>query len=91
MALGILYDKDMQKAAFFDTVTGTAFGEVFEGHDAREQAVHFAVCWIGARDADARQFSTKELSELRAVWAMDWLDEDGDLIPEGHEQVEMTP
>ena len=89
MALGILYDDRRETAAYYDTVTGAAFGKVFDGIDAREQAIHFAI-WLERQDGfsdDPRAIPYDELERARGLWREEYVTEDGMLSDTGHEEL----
>jgi hypothetical protein len=95
MALGIIFDEEREVAAYYDTVTGAAFGLVFTGYDGREQAEHFAL-WLSrnedySRRGDPRQFPYNALELLRSEWRKEYLDEDGTLTKLGHAEVATLP
>ncbi len=68
MSVRIIEGRDI--AALYDSVTGVAFGPVFTGLDAHDQAVHFAD-WL---DDDARTYSPLALDDQHKRWALHNLD-----------------
>jgi hypothetical protein len=86
MALGIVHDRQAERAAYYDTVTGVAFGEVWEGIDAEEQARHFAL-WLSRRpgraatgEDDPRALSARELANERRFWAQEYINLESGLL-----------
>ena len=89
MALGVIHDQAGRRAAFYDTVTGVAFGEVFEGDDAWEQAQHFAY-WLSRElpPVDPRDLTLEALSEQRSKWREQHYNAElGMLTDEAHEEL----
>lgn len=65
MGLRILYDHDEPAACLWDSVSGRAFGPVFEGDTARDDAQAF-IDWL---PLDARTYGQRELESLHTVWS----------------------
>ncbi len=68
--MGVRIIEGKNHAALYDSVTGVAFGPVFEGLDAHDQAVHF----LDTLPEDARSYSPAMLRGQHAAWAETNLD-----------------
>lgn len=64
MSTRILWDRDEQAAALFDSVSGVAFGEIFEGVECYEHAERF-LDWLTRKGLDARAVQPNTLRALR--------------------------
>lgn len=64
MSTRILWDPQENVAALFDSVSGTAFGDVFEGEESYEHAERF-LDWLARKKLDARAVQPNTLRELR--------------------------
>ncbi len=63
--MGVRIIEGKRQACLYDSVTGVAFGPVFTGLDAHDQAVHFND-WL---EQDARTYTPAMLNGLHAQWA----------------------
>lgn len=64
MGLRILYDEAESIACMYDSVTGWAFGPVFENATPVDSALAF-INWL---PQDARAYNAPELEQLHAKW-----------------------
>ncbi len=68
MSVRIAWDAHDDVACLYDSVTGVAFGQVFEDGDSYENAERF-LQWLERKGLDARQVQPNTLRELRAEFA----------------------
>ncbi len=68
MSTRILFDITDSAACLYDSVTGLAFGEIFEGEEAYEDAERF-LDWLAHKDLDARDVQPNTLRELRSEFS----------------------
>lgn len=64
MSTRILWDPTEDIAAFYDSVSGFAFGKVFTAPDSYENAENF-LAWLTAKNLDARAVQPNTLRALR--------------------------
>jgi hypothetical protein len=75
MGVRILYTTTGDMACMYDSVSMTAFGPVFSGLDADDQATHF-LDWLST---DPRMLTPVELEAEHKTWAGRNLDDEGEL------------
>ncbi len=86
MGVRILHDEGDEIACIYDSVRDTAFGPVFRGIDAEDQARHF-LSWLGR---DARTYDTRRIAWAHARWARKYLDaEHGELTLAATQELEL--
>lgn len=68
MTTRILWDADENVAALYDSVSGVAFGEVFDDGDTYEDAERF-LAWLDRKGIDAREVQPNTLRDLRREFA----------------------
>lgn len=68
MSTRILWDATDNVAALYDSVTGLAFGEVFEGDNAYEDAERFVDWCLNWIKVDPRELPPTELIALRKTF-----------------------
>ena len=87
MGVRILHDEGDEIACIYDSVKDVAFGPVFRGLDAEDQAQHF-LNWL---TNDARVYGTRDLAGLHKRWAELNLDaEHGELTLAATQQLEAS-
>ena len=64
MGCRILFDEDQEIACLYCSCSGVAFGELFHGHDAQDDAQCF-IDWIGV---DPRVLSNALLFDAQCAW-----------------------
>jgi hypothetical protein len=64
----IAWDPDENVACLFDSVSGTAFGQILDGDESYEDAEKF-LDWLARKNLDARAVQPNTLRELRAEFA----------------------
>ncbi len=81
MSVRIIEGKEI--ACLYDSTSGVAFGPVFTGLDAYDQATHF-VWWMETQNydpplqgrCDIRQFTGRQIAEAHAEWVEEFLDDE---------------
>ena len=72
MGLRFVVDKYRGRVALFDSVSGYAFGPVFEGEDAEEQADSFCNYVERHAEQDARTIKPVLLQKMHEAWRQEW-------------------
>ena len=87
MGAKILHDEGDEIACIYDSVKDVAFGPVFRGLDAEDQAQHF-LNWLAL---DARTYEPRRLARLYVEWANQYLDgEHGELTLAATQELEAS-
>ena len=68
MGLRIAFDPDDPVAVLWDSVSGVAFGPVFESAPGTTTARDDAQAFVDWLPEDARKYTTEELEILKAEW-----------------------
>lgn len=68
--MGVRIIEGKEIAALYDSTSGVAFGPIFQGLDAHDQAVHF-LDWT---DGTAHRLSPRALGIVHKEWSERYLD-----------------
>lgn len=74
MSVRICWDAQENVACLYDSVSGVAFGEVFDDGDTYENAERF-LDWLARKGLDPRAVQPNTLRALRREWGNPVVDE----------------
>jgi hypothetical protein len=83
MSVRILFDRDGTTAAFYDSVTETAFGPLIhtEGHEDVDVRAEAFLEWATSQSGDIRLLEDGQLESLLCIW-----NEEHDCLECGHKK-----